>query len=74
MHINEFHNFNIITSHILTSKIITLNMKQNRHPIVELETFQDFHINLCLLINMHDIINKINRAHLRPMGYQCTPI
>ena len=74
MHINEFQNFDILTSYILPNNMIILNMKQNRHPVVTLKTFQDYHIKPCLLINMHDITNKINSAHLRPMGYHCTPI
>ena len=49
--------------------MITLNMKQNRHAVVKLWRFQDFYIKPRLLINMHDIDTKNNRAHLRGMGY-----
>ena len=34
---------------------------------------QNVYIKPRLLINMHDIDTKINRAHLRAMGYLCTP-
>ena len=52
-------------------------MKQNTHVVVKLWRFQEFYIKPHLLINIHDIIyartNKNNSAHLRAMGYQCTP-
>ena len=53
--------------------MFTLNMKHNKHAVMKLWRFQDFYIKPCLLINMHDIANKNNSAHLRVMGYQCTP-
>ena len=36
MHINEFKNFDIITSYILPNNMIILNMNQNKHPVVKL--------------------------------------
>ena len=74
MHINDIQHFDIIKTYILANNMITLNMKQNRHPVVKIWRFQDFYIKPRLLINMHDITKKINSAHLRTMGYQCTPI
>ena len=44
-------------------------MKQNKHAVMKLWRFQDFYIKPCLLINMHDIDPKSNRAHLWAMGY-----
>ena len=74
MHINDIQHFDIINTYTLANNIITLNMKQNGHPVVKLYRFQDFYIKPRLLINMHAMTNKNNSAHLRPMGYQCTPI
>ena len=59
--------------YILANNMITPNMKQDKHAVVKLWRFQDFYIKPRLLINMHDTDTKINRAHLRAMGYQCTP-
>ena len=73
MHINNIQHFDTIKMYILGNNMITLNIKQNRHPVVQLRKFSDFYIKPRLLINMHDITNKTNSAHLRPMDYQCTP-
>ena len=73
MHINDIQHFDIIERYILANNIITLNMKQNKHAVMKLWRFQDLYIKPRLLINMHDIANKNNSAHLRVMGYQCTP-
>ena len=59
--------------YILANNMLTLNMKHNKHVVVKLWRFQDFYIKPRLLINMHDIANKNNSAHLRVMGYQRTP-
>ena len=74
MHINDIQHFEIAKSCILVNNMITLHMKQNTHAVVKLWRFQEFYIKPRLLINMHDITNKNNSAHLRAMGYQCTPI
>ena len=74
MQMNDIQHFDIVKTCILANNINTLNMKQNRHAVVKLWRFQDFYIKPRLLINMHDITNKNNSAHLRPMGYQCIPI
>ena len=74
MQINDIQHFHIVKTCILANNINTLNMKQNRHAVVKLWRFQDFYIKPRLLINMHDITNKNNSAHLRPMGYQCITI
>ena len=74
MQINDIQHFDIVKMCILANNINTLHMKQNRHAVVKLWRFQDFYIKPCLLINMHDITNKNNSAHLRHMRYQCTPI
>ena len=74
MHINDIQHFDIIKTYILANNMITLNMKQNRYPVVKIWRFQDFYIKPRLLINMHDITKKIKSAHLWTMGYQCTPI
>ena len=58
MHINDIQHFDIIKSYIQANNMITLNMKQNRHPVVKLYGFQDLYIKPRLLINMHDITNK----------------
>ena len=36
MHINDIQDFDIIKTYILANNIITLTMKQNRHPVVEI--------------------------------------
>ena len=74
MHINDIQHFKIAKTCILVNNMIMLNMKQNIHVVVKLWRFQEFYIKPRLLINMHDITNKNNSAHLRAMGYQCTPI
>ena len=73
MHINDIQHFEIIKTCILANNMIMPNMKQNWHVVVKLWRFQDFYIKPRLLINMHDIANKNNSAHLLVMGYQCTP-
>ena len=73
MHINDIQHFKIAKTCILVTNMIMLNMKQNTHVVVKLWRFQEFYIKPRLLINMHDITNKNNSAHLRVMGYQCTP-
>ena len=71
MRINDIQHFDIIEMYILANNIITLNMKQNKQAVMKLWRFQDFYIKSCLLIlNMHDIDTKNNRAHLQVMGYQ----
>ena len=74
MHINDIQHFKIAKTCILVNNMIMLNMKHNKHAVMKLWRFQDFYIKPRLLINMHDIDTKNNRAHLRVMGYQCTPI
>ena len=56
----------------LAYNIIIPNMKQNGHTVVEIWAFLNVNIEPRPLINMHDIITKNNRAHLRTMGYLCT--
>ena len=73
MHINDIQHFEIIKTGILANNMIMPNMKQNWYVIVKLWRFQDLYIKPRLLINMHDIANKSNSAHLRATGYQCTP-
>ena len=73
MHNNDIQHFDIIEMYTLANNMFTLNMKQNKHAVVKLWRFQDFYIKPRLLINMHDIANKSNSAHLRAMGYQCAP-
>ena len=73
MHINDIQHFDIIEMYILANNMFTLNVKHNKHAVMKLWRFQDFYIKPRLLINMHDIDTKNNRAHLRVMGYQCTP-
>ena len=68
MHINDIQHFEIAKSCILVNNMIMLNMKQNTHAVVKLWRFQEFYIKPRLLINMHDITNKNNNAHLRAMG------
>ena len=36
MHINNIQHFDIIKTYILGNNMITLNIKQNRHPVVQL--------------------------------------
>ena len=36
MHINDIQHFDIIKTYILANNMITLYMKQNRHPVVEI--------------------------------------
>ena len=74
MQINDIQHFEIAKSCILVNNMIMLNMKQNTHAVVKLWRFQEFYNKPRLLINMHDITNKNNSAHLRAMGYQYTPI
>ena len=73
MHINDIQHFDIIEMYILANNMFTLNVKHNTHVVVKLWRFQEFYIKPRLLINMHDIDTKNNRAHLWVMGYQCTP-
>ena len=56
-----------------SNNVITLNIKQNRHAFVkfDLKTFTS--IKPSLLLNMHNITNTKNSAHLWAMAYQCTP-
>ena len=57
----------------IRASIISLpNMKENEQTVVEIWAFPDFYIKPRLLINMHDIITKTNRAHLRTISYLCT--
>ena len=72
MHINEIERFYTMSMWTLANNIIIPHMIQNGQTVVEIWAFQDFYIKPRLLINMHDIITKINRAHLRAMGYLCT--
>ena len=74
MQINDIQHFDIAKTYIPANNIKTLNTKENKHPVVKLWRFQDFYIKPCLLINMHDITNKNNSAHLRPMGLSVYPI
>ena len=73
MHINDIQHFEMAKTCILVNNMTMLNMKQNTHAVVKLWRFQEFYIKPRLLINMHDITNKNNSAHLQAMGYQCTP-
>ena len=68
MHINDIQHFEIIKTWILANNMTMPNMKQNRHVVVKLWRFHDFYIKPRLLINMHDIANKNNSAHLRAIS------
>ena len=53
----------------LANNTIMPSMKENISLVVKIRAFQDFYFMPCILINMHDIDTKNNRAHLRAMGY-----
>ena len=70
MQINDIQHFDIVKTYIPANSINTLNMKQNRQPVVKFGRFQDFYVKPHPLINMHDITNKHISAHLRPTSYR----
>ena len=63
MHINDLDQFYTMTMYTLPNNTIMPSMKENISLVVEIRAFQDFYFMPHLLINIHEITNKINSAH-----------
>jgi len=64
MQINDFYQFDATILCILAMNIITPNLKENGHSVVELFPFYDFYIKPRPLICMRAIAKKMYSAQL----------
>ena len=67
----NFKDFTMNMYTLVNYKLVP-NMKYNRVLFIDILAFKDFYNRPRLLINMQDIVTKINSAHLRTMDYTCT--
>ena len=68
MQINDLDQFDVTILCILAMNIITSNLKENVHWVVELFPFYNFHIKPRPLISKRGITKKINSAQLDHMN------